>query len=86
MRQRPPRVHLSIPQPSNPIMRSPIRRLLLGNIELGGFVFDIKRLKMMGPLYIDMRSAPDTQNIMPKILACPSRRLYLTSSVLKNVH
>jgi hypothetical protein len=57
----------------------------LGNIEFGGVAFDTKPLNMVGPLYIDVRSAPNMENIMPKILACPSHCLYLTSSVLKNV-
>jgi hypothetical protein len=44
---------------------------LLNNIEFGGVAFDTKPLNMMGPLYIDMKNAPNTQNIMPKILVCP---------------
>jgi hypothetical protein len=62
MRQRPPRVHLLIPHPSSPMRRSPIRSF--GNIEFGGVVFDAKLLNMTGPLYIDMRSAPNMQNTM----------------------
>jgi len=87
MRQRPPRVHLLIPHvPSNLTISSSIRNLFLGCnvIEFGGTFFVTKLVNMAGPLYINMRSAPETQNTMPRILACPSRFLYLTSSVLKN--
>jgi len=88
MTQTPPRVHLSIPHvPSNPIISSSIRSLLLGRnvVEFGGIFLVTKLVNTAGPLYINMRSAPQTHNTMPRILACPSRFLYLTSSVLKNV-
>jgi hypothetical protein len=47
---------------------------VLGNIEFGGVVFNTKPLNMMAPLYIDMTNAPNMQNTMPKISACPSHR------------
>jgi hypothetical protein len=61
------------------------QKSLLDKIKFGGVAFDNKPLDMTSPLYIDMSSAPNTQNIMPKISACPSHCLYLTSFALKNV-
>jgi hypothetical protein len=84
MKQRFPRVNLSIPPPFKPHNKV-YQKNLLSNIEFGGVAFDTKPLNMIGPLYIDMKNAPNMQNTMPKILAGPFRYLYLTSIVLKNV-